>query len=404
MPQVSFDVLIVGSGLAGASCAYALARRDLSTVICESTAQICDKASGNRYALLMPYITTRRSAPHTLYASGFHHTHNLLSSALQPARIFNACGGIQLPTTKRLQNALDSSDEILEPEGITRLTPMEGSARSGLELSTPSFFVPSGGYVSPRRLVDALLQSSHPRAVVRSSSRVVALRLLQSQPQPEWQTELEDGERIITRYVVVCGAFETATLEPTAWVPLEPIRGQTTIIRDIPASRALRTLVCFDGYLTPSESGEHLLGAHYRHHDLREDPSSEDTQEILARCRRWLPQLDFPMPDESAARVCFRTSTIDRLPYIGPVPDFATMRQEGSTYRSGTDLREKVPLRSYPGLFMSAGHGSRGLLSCPMGGEIIARHIVGESLQDLAPAAEICAPARAVYRLLSPHL
>jgi tRNA 5-methylaminomethyl-2-thiouridine biosynthesis bifunctional protein len=344
----------------------------------------------------MPYITTRGSTPHTLYATGFQFSHDLLSTTLGEQRIFKSCGGIQLPTTKRLQGALDSSEPILEPAGITRLTPTEGSERSGIPLSTPSFFVPTGGYVSPRRLVHALVESTRPRTVIRTDSRVTTLHFV----EPDWQGELEGGERITARNVVVCSAYEAATLEPTAWLPLEPIRGQTTIVQETPLSRGLQTLVCFDGYLTPSESGEHLLGAHYRHHDPNEEPSLEDTCEVLERCRRWLPHLEFSTPAPSAARVCFRTSTIDRLPYIGPVPDFETMRREGATYQPGTDLRQKVPLRNYPGLFVSAGHGSRGLLSCPMGGEIIARQVTGESLQDLASPAEICAPSRVVYRLM----
>ncbi len=398
MTERCFDVLIVGSGLAGASCAFALARRGLSTVICEATPQICDKASGNRYALLMPYITTRASKPHTLYATGFQYSHDLLSTTLGAKPIFKPCGGIQLPTTKRLQGALDSSDPILEPVGIARLTPTESSERSGIPQSTSSFFVPTGGYVSPRRLVDTLVENTRPRAVIRTSSRVRALHFV----EPDWQGELQDGQRITARSVVVCSAYEAAKLGPTAWLPLEPIRGQTTIVRETATSRALQTLVCFDGYLTPSESGEHLLGAHYRHHDPNEEPALEDTCEILERCRRRLPHLDFSTPSPSAARVCFRTSTIDRLPYIGPVPDFTEMRREQAAYQSGTDLRQKIPLRNYPGLFVSAGHGSRGLLSCPMGGEIIARQLTGEALDELSSCAEICAPARTVYRLLAP--
>jgi tRNA 5-methylaminomethyl-2-thiouridine biosynthesis bifunctional protein len=391
-----FDALIIGSGLAGASCAFALARRGLSTIVCESTPRLCDKASGNRYGLLMPYITMRPSVPHTLYSAGFDFSHRLLSTTLGGTQIFEMCGGIQLPTTKRLQNVLEGDQPLLPPDGITRLSPAEGSARAGIALSSPSFFVPSAGYVSPRRLVEALLERTSPRTIVRTNSRVHTLREVDTL----WRTELENGDEITSRNVVVCAAYEAMNLEPTAWLPLEPIRGQTTIVRETEYSRKLSTLLCFDGYLTPSESGEHLLGAHYRHHDQREEASSEDTSEILERCNRWLPHVRFPAPEPAAARVCFRTSTVDRLPYVGSVPDFATMQRESSTYQPGTDLRKKVPLRYRPGLFISAGHGSRGLLSCPLGGELVARHISGEPMQDLEEIAYICHPARVAGRLL----
>ncbi len=394
--QRCFDVLVIGGGLAGAGCVFALARRGLSTVICEAKSKLCDKASGNRYGLLMPYIATSSSMPHTLYSYGFQYSYDLLVTTLGTQQLFTTSGGIQLPSTPRLRKILESREPILAPADISRLTPSEGSEQCGIHLSTPAFFVPRGGYVSPRRLVDYLLGKTHPRAVIRTNDRVRALW----RSGPDWQAELVGSARITARNIVVCGAHEAAQLECASWLPVEPIRGQTTIIRETSSSRALRTVVCFDGYLTPNESGEHLLGAHYRHHDLRETASIDDTHEIIRRCHQWLPNLGFSAPDPSAARVCFRTSTVDRLPYIGPVPDFAQMQQEGATYRSGTDLRHKVALRSYPGLFVSVGHGSRGLLSCPMGGEIIARQLTGESLQDLTTPAEICAPSRAAYRLL----
>jgi tRNA 5-methylaminomethyl-2-thiouridine biosynthesis bifunctional protein len=391
------DVLIVGSGLAGASCAFALARRGLSTIVCEAAPRICDKASGNRYGLLMPYITTRSSIPHTLYSAGFDYSRELLCTTLGHLQVFKECGGIQLPTTKRLHNALESREPLLAPSGIARLSATESSECSGLSLSTPSFFVSSAGYVSPRRLVDTLLENTSPRTVVRTDSRVTSLRSVDH----DWRAELQNGERLTSRHVVICGAYESAALEPTAWLPLEPIRGQTTIVHETTASKTLRTLICFDGYLTPSECGEHLLGAHYRHHDPRPEASHEDSSEILQRCRRWFPYLNFASPDLNAARVCFRTSTLDRLPYVGPVPDFAIMQREGNTYQPGTDLQQRVPLRYHPGLFISAGHGSRGLLSCPIAGEIVARRLTGEPLLDLTAAAAICDPARVVYRLMT---
>jgi glycine/D-amino acid oxidase-like deaminating enzyme len=51
--------------------------------------------------------------------------------------------------------------------------------------------------------------------------------------------------------------------------------------------------------------------------------------------------------------VSFRTSTHDRIPYIGAV-----------------DPR-------YPGLFVTVGHGSRGLLSSMVGGELLADLVEG---------------------------
>lgn len=393
------DVAIVGSGLAGASCAFALARRGLVTLVCEATPHVCDKASGNRHALLMPYISTRHSIPYTIYSMGFEYSHQLLTSTLAHHQLFRSCGGIQLPSTTRLKNALAGLEPLLAGNEIARVDQLQGSELSGIALPSSSFFIPKAGYINPRDLVQALLNpdgAQQCKPIVHTGTSVARL----SRNAHDWTCELRSGEHITARYVVLCAAYESVGLELTKWLPLEPIRGQTAIMTASNRSSALRTVICFDGYLTPSESGEHLIGAHYRHADHRENPAIEDTHDILSRCKRWLPQLDFSTPHVSSSRVCFRTSTIDRLPYIGAVPDLPSMAQEAATYRSGTDLHTKIPLRHLPGLFISAGHGSRGLLSCPAAGDVIARLIAGESCEGISQIATLCSPDRLVYRLL----
>ena len=160
-------------------------------------------------------------------------------------------------------------------------------------------------------------------------------------------------------------------------------------------------VLCFGGYLTPAIDDEHLLGAHYRHDDDNQEPSDEDTAEIVRVAAQSVSSLGITISDARSARVCFRTSTIDRLPYIGQLPNFTEMESEARSYRSGTDLRRKVALREYAGLYVSAGHGSRGLLTGPLGGEIIARLINNEPLDSLQAAATLCDPARIPHRLLT---
>lgn len=80
------------------------------------------------------------------------------------------------------------------------------------------------------------------------------------------------------------------------------------------------------------------------------------------------------------------------------------MEQYASEVRSGSKLRSRVPLVYYPGVYTSVGHGSRGLLSCPMGGEILARLIADEPLQELADIHDIVSPSRLPYRLLRTRL
>jgi tRNA 5-methylaminomethyl-2-thiouridine biosynthesis bifunctional protein len=143
----------------------------------------------------------------------------------------------------------------------------------------------------------------------------------------------------------------------------------------------------------------HFVGAHYSHKDDELTPRTADTTEIMSNNSEWLPTLSLRNAETRNPRVCFRTSTIDRLPYIGALPDYTLFQQQATQYRSGTHVASKVACEPIPGIFVNVGHGSRGLLSCPIGGEIIARQIAHEPLADLADVAEVTSPQRLPMRL-----
>jgi glycine/D-amino acid oxidase-like deaminating enzyme len=58
----------------------------------------------------------------------------------------------------------------------------------------------------------------------------------------------------------------------------------------------------------------------------------------------------------------------------------------------------KLPSQSNTNIFINAGHGSRGLVTAPLGGEIVARIITNETLNDLEEAASITSAGRLTKR------
>ena len=393
MRKPTCDVLIIGGGLAGASSAAALAKRGLVVCICEGENSLAQRASGNRFALLMPYITERHSVFSAVYSKGFAFTLACLNALETPSPLLQQVGGIQLPSTARLEKLVRSREPLQSNGDIRRIDPQEASCISGVEISSPGFFVPSAGFVSPRELIR---HQVHEHAAVYTSSLVASLQ----QSDGTWATELANGSRLSSSAIVLCAAYESAAFDNAAYLPLEAIRGQTVNLLATPKSSRLQTIVCFDGYITPAVSGEHLIGAHYRHGDSRTDISVDDSAEIMDTAHNRLPALDLKASHIGSARVCFRTSTVDRLPYVGGVPDFVGMREQAEQFQPGTDLAKRVCPATVRGLFINAGHGSRGLLSCPMSGEIVARLISGEPLGELASISEILSPSRTVPRFL----
>ena len=362
--SVTSEALVIGGGLAGASTAYALASRGISVTLCESQGQLAPKASGNEWGLLMPYVATENSAPGRLYAQGFRFTHTMFSSGMAQRVSYHECGAIQLPSTKRLARIVTEDTPCVGDVPMRRISADEGSAISGVTLLNPSFHIPQAGYCKPAHVTEALVENN-ARVSIKLASTVIGLRWKNS----SWTATLQDGGTISTPHVVLCGAYEIQSLPVAEWVPLEAIRGQTAQAIANNSSLKLRTIISYDGYVTPSEESQHFVGAHYRHNDFNPEPDDTDTQEIMSRLYRALPSISGLSVRSS--RVCFRTSTFDRLPYIGA-----------------------LPLIEGRNLFINAGHGSRGLLTAPLGGEIIARHITNDPLGELEEAAHIASARR----------
>jgi tRNA 5-methylaminomethyl-2-thiouridine biosynthesis bifunctional protein len=320
----------------------------------------------------MPYVATHASSPGKLYARGFRFTHDLLTTELHHLNLFEQCGALQLPATKRLARLITESTECVGDSPIHRFTATESSERAGITVPTSSFFIPEAGFCKPADITRALIESAPPTITVWCSTHVPSF----SRDGSGWRIAYADGSSALCEHIILCGAHEITSFPQTSWVPLEAIRGQTAQATASPASQTLRTVISYDGYITPTYEGVHFIGAHYRHNDMNETPTNEDTTEILSRLYRTFPTIsDLRV---TSSRVCFRASTHDRMPYIG-----------------------RVPSTDNTNLFINSGHGSRGLITAPLGGEIIARTITNEALNDLEEAAITSSASRLFKRLQS---
>jgi tRNA 5-methylaminomethyl-2-thiouridine biosynthesis bifunctional protein len=111
--------------------------------------------------------------------------------------------------------------------------------------------------------------------------------------------------------------------------------------------------------------------------------------------------LDAINPDTLSGRVGFRCASPDYLPLVGPVPardaflqDFAKLRRNA---RQTIDKKGKY----MPGLYLSTGHGSRGLTSTPLAAELLASAACGEPPPLDRALCRALAPARFLIRHLS---
>ncbi|MGX8849845.1 bifunctional tRNA (5-methylaminomethyl-2-thiouridine)(34)-methyltransferase MnmD/FAD-dependent 5-carboxymethylaminomethyl-2-thiouridine(34) oxidoreductase MnmC, partial [Pseudomonas aeruginosa] len=88
----------------------------------------------------------------------------------------------------------------------------------------------------------------------------------------------------------------------------------------------------------------------------------------------------------------------DYLPLVGPLAERAAFDEVYAVL--ARDARQ-VPERAcpwLPGLYLNSGHGSRGLISAPLSGELLAAWICGEPLPLPRAVAEACHPNRFLLR------
>ena len=277
---------------------------------------------------------------------------------------------------------------------LRRVSADEASKLSGVELSQGGVHFPESGWVHPPALCRFLLQ--HPNITLMTHQEAIRLERHHAQ----WKVYGNEALLAQASVVVVASATETATLIENAQLPLKRIRGQITHLPATRASQALQCVVCGEGYIAPSRNHLHTLGASF---DFKRDDLELCTEEhkgnlvllnalspVLAKALG-AEQLD---PATLEGRAAFRCTTPDYLPVVGPIADAAAFAHTYSIL--GKDARQ-VPESPVPwlnNLFVNAGHGSRGLITAPLSGELLAAWLNNEPLPLPRAVAEACHPNR----------
>ena len=325
--QAPRTALVIGAGIAGSSAARALAERGIAVTVAEA-AQVAAGASGNPVGALYPQLTKYYTP-----ATAWH----LIAYAYMLRQLprwegvrWGQTGMVRLP---REGDGLAASLQ-LDPAIARMVSAAEAEAIAGCRVARDGAFLPHGAWVEPASLCRALL--THERITLREATPVRAL----VQGAQGWQAEGVEGH--FGMVVVATAGTELLKEYP---LPLGHSAGQVSVV---PSGAPLRCIVSHRGYVIPQ--GEvTLVGATYDHDDFSRRVTEENHDENRRHAKEALPDWQDAAP--LGGRTALRASTPDRLPYVGHVAD---------------------------GLYVSIGHGSRGLISAPWAAEIIAAQATGD--------------------------
>lgn len=315
-------IAIVGAGLAGTACAHVLQKYGFEPALYDQNG-IASGASGNELGLVSPRLSALRDPAADFYMSAY-------AQALNQFRQFS---DIELFSTGALHLVVDDDKRKRFEQTMLNwqwhedhmlwLDTGEASVVAGITLQHEAIYLPDSATISPRKLCHALAREIpfHQQAITR----------------------VDDIEADI---VILANGGSAARF---ADLPIHTVRGQITQIAATPVSAGLKANLHYGGYLSAAHKGRHYVGSTFQRWIDHTEISAEDNDYNLANLQEAVPALtgDYRI---TGARAALRCSSKDRFPVIGRIDD---------------------------NLYVSAAHGSHGILSALMGA-----HLIADQLRD----------------------
>lgn len=397
MPTGERRALVIGGGLAGCASAASLAARGWQVSLLERHGGLAQEASGNPQGVLYLKLSAHGTALSQMIVSGFGYTRRLLEH-LQRGVEWDGCGVLQLAFNAKEAERQAQLAQAFAPQLLHLLDKAQAQARAGVGLEQGGLFFPEGGWVHPPALCQ--WQARQTGIEVLAHHEVLDLRKVDG----HWQAW--DGDRLLASapVVVVAGAAEVKRFAASAELPLKRIRGQITRLPQTAASQALATVVCAEGYVAPARLGEHTLGASFDFNNDDLTPTAAEhagnlelLQEISPDLAQRLHAADLAA-ETLEGRAAFRCTSPDYLPIVGPLADSLAFAQAYDALRKDARHTPQAACPWLDGLYINSGHGSRGLITAPLSGELLAAWLDNEPLPLPRSVAEACHPNRFAVR------
>lgn len=342
------EVGIVGAGLAGLSCADALARRGIRCTLFDSRTAPLAAASCVPRLAVSPRLAARPDQGSLFSLAAFQ-----LAIQQGDAVASGYCRfAVRAPDPSRYERIAGYFDD----DFCRLLSPAEVAATTGLSTRTPALWLAAGGWCEPSRRFASITGTDRLRTA-NPVHQVVADDL-------STRIVLANGSRHEFDAVIIAGG--AASFHQTQPLGLTPVRGQSIsarLDRD-PIDRVISGPIS----LVPGGNGEVIAGATFEPGVDDPDVRASDTA-LLARQLRQLTGADVTV---IAGYAGVRCTTRDRMPVAGRLPDWDALDQ----YCRGS---RRSAFNGYLSrLYVCTGFGSHGATLAPLCAEHIARTISGE--------------------------
>lgn len=362
MSETKADVIVIGAGIIGATCAWRLAQAGLKVTVLERTAP-CSGASQAALGVLSFHV--KPEAPAEFQQLCRHSSRHYpaiieeLAEAVGERPDYRAGGQLVVALRESDLGDLDAAYAANVERGV----PVERASAEDCRLFEPglnpnnygALFFPEDAWVDNTTLTFAIARAAEQRGVAFERATVEAV-------------ETESGR--------VTGVRADSVLHPAAWVvvaagawsgrirgvpplPVRPVRGQALAVAGQPVRRVAMSA---RGYVVPKGKEQTLVGATVEEAGFDQSTTLGGLGEVAAAGLELAPALE--EREFLGAWAGLRPGTPDGLPFIGP-------------------------FEQLPNLIAATGHFRNGILLAPLTAELVRAVVIGQKppldLQPLRP-------------------
>jgi tRNA 5-methylaminomethyl-2-thiouridine biosynthesis bifunctional protein len=377
--------VVVGAGLSGSAVAYSLACRGWQVTVIDQGDAIGAGASGLPAGLAAPHVSPDDSVLSRITRAGVRSTLQRAAACLHEGHDWALSGVLEHRVEGKRSLPQGQAWPAAAHQWSTPASPAS-LAQAGLPADTSGLWHGLAGWIRPRQLVAAQLQAPGIQTLWQQTvARIECVPSTTAAAPALWQVLNAEGKALATApLVILASAFNSHDLlhslcgpDEKAPIPLNPLRGQISygLMQDLPADlRQQLPPFPVNGHGSfisgvPTAQGESgwFIGSTFERQCTQAPLRNEDHAANQQRLATLLPALGAAMrsqfdPGQIQGWAGLRCTLPDRLPALGPV----------HTTR-------------WPGLWITAGMGARGISLAVMCGEICAALLENEPL-PLAPS------------------
>ena len=335
-------VAIIGSGISGASLAYALRKRNIECFIIDKSHKLANGASGNKLALQMPKLTMDDSPYGLLSLEAFLYSRKIAKNLNAIPR---SDGLVLIPSRDR--------DIIKFKKLLENNWPLDLLNNNYDKLNSLKFinhiYMKSSGIVDNSKFIQNLIKDVEfiSKFDVKKITSKDGLNIIID----------KFGNRLKSKTVIWANGFEMTNLNQN--LPINPISGQVTYLKANELSSNLKINFSYGHHFSQAFKGYHQIGASFNRNAntcFREIDQNTNINSIPEFLRKNI----YYNINESGHRVSVRASTKDRMPFFG---DLNTLTGKKSN-----------------NIYILGGMGAWGFVYAPFYAELLVTKIINNQL------------------------